>query len=63
MCETIASLNSDVELYFPRQEEYRIFDLSRETRIIRKEVATSGTLCHAQLTPALLSKWKEWLVK
>ncbi len=63
MAEAINSLQTDVQLYFPRREEYKIFDLDRETKILRKEAATEGTICYAQLTPGLLSRWKEYLVK
>lgn len=63
MCDEIQSSITDAQLYFPRLEEYRIYDLSRETRILRKETASEGTVCYAQLTPALLNRWKEFLVK
>ncbi|HRO68635.1 MAG TPA: GTPase HflX, partial [Pseudobdellovibrionaceae bacterium] len=63
MADVIQEMQTDVQLYFPREHEHRIFDLSRETRIVRKETATEGTVCYAQLTPALLSRWREYLVK
>ncbi len=63
MADAVNELQTDVQLYFPRREEYKIFDLDRETRILRKEAASEGTVCYAQLTPALLSRWKEYLVK
>ncbi|MEK6774037.1 MAG: GTPase HflX [Bdellovibrionota bacterium] len=63
MADAVNELQTDVQLYFPRNEEYKIFDLDRETRIHRKEAATEGTICYTQLTPALLSRWKEYLVK
>lgn len=53
----------EAQLYFPHKEEFKIFDLSRETRITKKEVASEGTVCYTQLTPAGLNKWKEYLVK
>lgn len=63
MADAIQEMQTDVQLYFPREHEHRIFDLSRETRIIRKEAATEGTVCYAQLTPALLTRWREYLIK
>jgi GTP-binding protein HflX len=63
MAETIGEMQTDVQLYFPRMEEYKIYDLDRETRITRKETATEGTVCYASLTPTLLTRWKEYLVK
>lgn len=63
MAEMISDVQTDVQLYFPRTEEYRIYDLSREAKIQRKEVATEGTVCYTQLTPSLLSRWKDFIVK
>ena len=63
MAETIGEMQTDVQLYFPRMEEYKIYDLDRETKISRKETATEGTVCYASLTPALISRWKDYLVK
>lgn len=63
MAETIGEMQTDVQLYFPRMEEYKIYDLDRETKISRKETATEGTVCYASLTPTLLSRWKDYLVK
>ncbi len=63
MAETIGEMQTDVQLYFPRIEEYKIYDLDRETKISRKETATEGTVCYASLTPTLLSRWKDYLIK
>ncbi len=63
MADAIAGLQADVDLYFSKTEEHKIFDLSREGRIVKKESATEGTFCKVQLTPAQLTKWKDFLVK
>ena len=63
MVDAIGEIQEDVQLYFPRTDEYKIFDLSRETRIVKKESASEGTVCYAQMTPSLLTRWKEYLVK
>lgn len=63
MTDSIAGLQEEIELYFGKTDEYRIYDLARETRVVRKEPATEGTICVAQLTPAQLSKWREFIVK
>lgn len=63
MAQAINEMQESVELYFPRAQEYKIYDLSRDTRIIRKESATEGTVCHAQMTPAMITRWREYLVK
>jgi GTP-binding protein HflX len=63
MSEKIGELQMDAQLYFPREQEYKIFDLSRDTRILKKEAASEGTLCYAQLTPQMASRWRDFLVK
>lgn len=63
MVEVISEMQTDVQLFFPRMDEHKIFDLSRDTRIVRKETSTEGTICYAQLTASALAKWKEFLVK
>ncbi len=63
MADTVSEMQSDVQLYFPRAEEYKIFDLGREAQIVRKETATEGTVCYTQLTPHLINRWKDYIVK
>lgn len=63
MAQAINEMQESVELYFPRSQEYKIYDLSRDTRIIRKEPATEGTVCLAQMSPAMINRWREYLVK
>ena len=63
MVEAVGELHTSVQLYFPRGEEHKIFELGRETKVVRKEVATEGTVCYAHLTPQLISRWKDYLVK
>lgn len=63
MADSINQMQTQVELYFDRANEYRIYDLGREAKIQRKEAATEGTICVAMLTPTLMNKWKDFLVK
>lgn len=63
MADSVNEMQQDVELYFPRTEEYKIYDLTRDTKVTRKEAATEGTICYAQMTPSLINRWKEYLVK
>lgn len=63
MAESIQEMQQDVELYFTKREEYKIYDLSRETKILRKEPGSEGTVCYAQLTPTLINRWKDYLIK
>lgn len=63
MADTINELQSEVELYFSHNQEFKIYDLSREAKITRKEPATEGTICYALMTPTLINKWRDFLVK
>ena len=63
MSDAINEMQTEVELFFARDQEYKIYDLGREAKINRKEAASQGTVCFALLTPTLLNKWKEFLVK
>lgn len=63
MAQTVNELQQSVELYFPRSQEYKIYDLSRDTRIMKKEEATEGTVCIAQMTTAMINRWKDYIIK
>ncbi len=62
MVEQVQTLHEEVELFFPKSEEHRIYELGRETQITRKEPASAGTVCLAHMTPTLLSRWRDYLV-
>ena len=62
MIDAVQALHQEVELFFPKSEEHRIFELGRETQITRKEAASSGTICAAHMTPSLISRWRDFLV-
>lgn len=63
MADSINELQTEVELYFSNSQEFKIYDLSREAKITRKEPATEGTVCYALMTPTLINKWRDFLVK
>jgi GTPase len=63
MTEAVKDMMEEVELYFPKDEAHRVFELGREARIARTEAGSSGTICHASLTEAQLSKWNKYLVR
>lgn len=63
MSDAINEMQTEVEMYFSKADEYKIYDLSREAKIIKKEPATEGTFCVAMMPPALINKWKDNLVK
>lgn len=57
------TFNEQVELYFPKAEEHRIYELGRESHIVKTEAASTGTICYASLTPAQASRWSSFLVQ
>jgi GTP-binding protein HflX len=57
------ALGEQVELYFPKSEEHRIYELGRESQIVKTEAASTGTICYAALTPAQVSRWSDFLVQ
>lgn len=63
MVESVQDMHTDVQLYFPRSQEFKIYDLDRETKVLRREAATEGTVCYAQLTPTLIARWRDYIVK
>jgi GTPase len=62
MVEMVSAMQTKTELFFPRSDEHRIYELGRETTILRTESASSGTLLTAQLTPTQLNRWRDYLV-
>jgi len=57
------TFNEQVELYFPKAEEHRIYELGRESHIVKTEPASTGTICYATLTPAQASRWSSFMVQ
>jgi GTP-binding protein HflX len=62
MVEQIEALSQEFELFIPRDQEHRVFELGREAKILRREQGTSGVLIRAALTSTILNRWKEFLV-
>ena len=53
----------EVQLYFPAPAEDKIYALTRNGTVFKKEPSSFGTLCHARLSPSQLSEWKSFIVK
>jgi GTP-binding protein HflX len=60
MIQSIGDLTETVELFFPIEQRHKVFELSRETRVIKQEESRQGIVCSALLTPNLMNKWKEY---
>ncbi len=63
MTVAVQAMNEQFELYFPKAEEHRIYELGRESQIVKTEAASTGTICYASLTPAQVSRWSEFMVQ
>ena len=62
MKTTIEELSETTELFFPKEEEYKIYDLSREAHILKKEEGSTGTLCYIKIPSNQTSSWKKYLL-
>lgn len=62
MLEALEELYHEVELFFPKNEEYRIYQLGRTSQILRKEPASQGTLCVARMTVHQMAQWRPFIV-
>ncbi len=63
MAEGLKDISSEVQLFFPHGKEHLIFDLGRESQILRREAGSQGTLCLANMTDHLIPRWSEYLVR
>lgn len=52
----------EYELFFPKEDEHLIYDLGRESQILRSEPATQGTVCFVKLSPPQASRWQRFFV-
>ena len=52
----------EYELFFPKAEEHLIYELDRESKIIKSEPATQGTICYVKLSPPQASRWQRFFV-
>ena len=62
MKETIEELSKTEELFFPKKEEHKIYDLSRQAKILKKEEGSTGTLCYIKIASNQTKQWRKYLV-
>ena len=62
LAEIIKSTVREVEMFFPHHEEHRIYELAKDTHIMKQEKASQGTILFAYLTANLMTKWRDYLV-
>ena len=51
------------ELFFSKQEEHKIYDLSRTAKILKKEQGRTGTYCQIQIPADQLKPWEAYMLK
>ena len=61
--EAIANLcTEEIQLYFPKKEEEKIYSLNRVAQIDKKESSSLGTLCYARMGVHQLNEWKDFII-
>ena len=51
-----------VQLYFPQNQEEKIYRLAQKACLLKKETSSLGTLCHARLHHSQLKEWEDFMV-
>jgi GTP-binding protein HflX len=62
MIDQIRAATKEVELFFDHSKEYKIYDLAREAKILKKETSTTGTVCQVALNEKQLSEWSDFFI-
>ena len=62
--ETLSSIQTEeVQLYFSKGEEEKVYSLDRKAFIYKKEASSLGILCHARIKATQLREWEDFIVK
>ncbi len=61
--EVVRLRTEEVELYFSKPEEEKIYYLSRKALIRKKEISSLGTICYACLGDKQMKEWEHFIVK
>lgn len=62
MKSVVKNLKQSAELYFPKEKEHEVYNLSRETEIQRTEAGRFGSVCVTQMTAHQLAEWKDHII-
>lgn len=62
MKSAIDELSETAELFFPKEKEHKIYDLSRQAKILKKEEGSKGTICYIKIPSDQTSRWKKYLL-
>ena len=63
MNSAIQELNQNIELFFQKDQEHKIYDLSRKAQIIEKESGQKGTLCRVIIPANCKKEWEKFIIK
>ncbi|MCY4321725.1 MAG: hypothetical protein OXC37_04920, partial [Bdellovibrionaceae bacterium] len=63
MKSVIQELNQNLELFFPKDKEHKIYNLSRSAKILKKESTLKGTLCRITIPSDQIKEWKDFFIK
>ena len=63
MKKAYLSLSQKISLFFPKNEEYKIYTLSKEAHIYKTEQGRGGTLCLTQLSQKQIVNWQPFIIK
>lgn len=62
MKSTIEELSKTTELFFPKDKEHEIYNLSRHAKILKKEEGSKGTLCYIKIPSDQTSHWEKYRI-
>ena len=53
----------EVQLYFPKNKEEKIYALDRKALIYKKEISSMGILCYARMRLSQTKEWEDFIIK
>jgi GTP-binding protein HflX len=62
MDETAQNLREPIEFFFSKQDESEIYQLDRESEIIKRESGPNGTMVEAKVSPIVLTKYSRFII-
>lgn len=63
MLESLQQIQREEEMFFSNEDRFKLYDLSRDCSIVKQEDSHAGVLCKVKISPNLLPKWSEFLVR
>ncbi|MEC9281437.1 MAG: GTPase HflX [Bdellovibrionota bacterium] len=63
MTEMISSLQDEKDLFFSNSDRHHLYELARDCSIIKQEESQHGVVCRVKISPNLIHKWSDYLIK